>query len=88
MNICRVLIVMIPIAGIAGLVGCSEGRRISQIEEQNKALAQRIHSEVSKGNLGIFHELLSSDHVRHCQAMPPDFQEPRRRRNSRHSLLT
>ena len=77
MNICRILIAVILTAGIAGLVGCSEGNSIAQMEEQNKALVQRIHSEVSKGNLGIFDEVLSPDYVRHCQAMPPEFQELR-----------
>ena len=77
MNMFRVLIAVILTAGIAGLVGCSEGNRIAQMEEQNKALVQRIHSEVSKGNLGIFDEVLSPDYVRHCQAMPPEFQELR-----------
>lgn len=45
------------------------------MEEQNKALVQRIHSEISKGNLKIFDEVLSPDYIRHCQAMPPELQE-------------
>jgi len=57
------------------LVGCSEESKVRQMEEQNKALVQRIHAEVSKGNMGIFDEVLSPDYVRHCQAMPPEFQE-------------
>ena len=47
------------------------------MEEQNKALVQRIHAEASRGNLGIIDEVLSPDYVRHCQAMPPEFQELR-----------
>jgi len=77
MNICRVLTAVILTAGIASLLGCSEGNRIELTEEQNKALVQRIHSEISKGNLGIFDEVLSPDYVRHCQAMPPESQELR-----------
>jgi steroid delta-isomerase-like uncharacterized protein len=52
-----------------------KAEQISKVEEDNKALVRRIHAEVSKGNLGIFDEVLSPDYVRHCQAMPPGFQE-------------
>jgi len=38
-------------------------------------MVQRIHAEISKGNMAIFDEVLSPDYVRHCQAMPPEFQE-------------
>jgi steroid delta-isomerase-like uncharacterized protein len=55
--------------------GCSENCRIAQTEEQNKALILRIHAEVSAGNVDIFDEVLSPDYIRHCQAMPPEFQE-------------
>ena len=57
------------------LMGCSEECKVTQIEAQNKAMVQRIHAEVSKGNMAIFDEVLSPDYVRHCQAMPPGFQE-------------
>ena len=57
------------------LLGCSQDTTISEMEEQNKALMQRIHTEVSNGNLEIFDEVLTPDYVRHCQAMPPELQE-------------
>jgi steroid delta-isomerase-like uncharacterized protein len=57
--------------------GCSEDQKITEMEEQNKALIKRIHAEVSQGNMAIFDEVLSPDYVRHCQAMPPEFQELR-----------
>jgi predicted ester cyclase len=57
------------------LTGCSDDSAVRQMEERNKALVQRIHAEVSNGNLGIFDEVLSPDYVRHCQAMPPGLQE-------------
>ena len=57
------------------LMGCSERSQIAQMEQQYKAMVQRIHAEVSKGNMGIFDEVLSPDYVRHCQAMPPESQE-------------
>jgi steroid delta-isomerase-like uncharacterized protein len=57
--------------------GCNRDTALRNLEEQNKTLIQRIHSEVSNGNLGIFDEVLSKDYVRHCQAMPPGLQEIR-----------
>ena len=57
------------------LMGCSEESRVAQLEAKNKAMVQRIHAEISKGNMAIFDEVLSPDYVRHCQAMPPEFQE-------------
>ncbi|MFH1688275.1 MAG: ester cyclase [bacterium] len=59
------------------LVGCGQNSAVRDLEEQNKALMQRIHAEVSNGNLGIFDEVLAPDYVRHCQAMPPGLQEIR-----------
>ena len=63
--------------GVIVLVGCSTDNQIAQMEERNKALVQRIHAEVSKGNIGIFDEVLSPNYVRHCQAMPSGSQELR-----------
>lgn len=63
------------IVGIIILISCSKDTKIAQMEEQNKALVQRIHTEVSKGNIEIFDKVLLPDYVRHCQAMPPELQE-------------
>jgi len=68
-----VLLVAVLVAPI--LTGCSQKSAVREMEEQNKALVQRIHAEVSKGNLEIFDEVLLPDYVRHCQAMPPELQE-------------
>ena len=73
----KVFVTPFLIAGIVILISCSKDNTIAQMEEQNKALIQRIHTEVSKGNIEIFDEVLSPDYVRHCQAMPPEFQELR-----------
>ncbi|MEJ2703615.1 MAG: ester cyclase [Sedimentisphaerales bacterium] len=59
------------------MVSCSKESPVRQLEEQNKALMQRIHAAVSSGNLEIFDEVLAPDYVRHCQAMPPGLQEIR-----------
>jgi predicted ester cyclase len=57
------------------VASCRQDSAIRNLEEQNKALMQRIHTEVSNGNLAIFDEVLAPDYVRHCQAMPPGLQE-------------
>jgi len=69
-NVLLAALLILPI-----LTGCSQDSAVREMEEQNKALVQRIHAEVSKGNLEIFDEVLSPDYVRHCQAMPPELQE-------------
>jgi steroid delta-isomerase-like uncharacterized protein len=69
--------VLLPllVIGCIGFLSCSEVCKIAETEEQNKDLIRRLHAEVSKGNQSIFDEVLSPDYVRHCQAMPPEFQE-------------
>jgi len=71
----KALCIFLLALGISFHVGCSERSQIAQMEVQNKALVQRIHAEVSRGNMAIFDEVLSPDYVRHCQAMPPELQE-------------
>ena len=66
---------LLAVLVLCALTGCSEECKVRKMEEQNKALVQRVHAEISKGNMGIFDEVLSPDYVRHCQAMPPEFQE-------------
>lgn len=53
----------------------SNNNNSSQIEEQNVAIVQHMHEEISKGNIGVLKEVLSENYIRHCQAMAPDFQE-------------
>ncbi len=75
MNSNRLGTLIIIVLVLLILSGCSRENAVKEMEEQNMALMQRIHSEVSNGNLEIFDEVLSPDYVRHCQAMPPDLQE-------------
>lgn len=65
------------LSGLLSLSGCQRQSTVERLEEENMSLVRRIHAEVSKGNLAIFDEVLSPDYVRHCQAMPPQFQELR-----------
>jgi len=48
---------------------------VSKWEEKNIATIRYIHSEMAKGNIGAFDEVLAPNYVRHCQAMPPELQE-------------
>ena len=68
-------LLLIVLTGLSIISGCSQDTIVRELEEQNKALIRRIHSEVSNGNLEIFDEVLSPDYVRHCQSMPPELQE-------------
>jgi len=70
----KAIIVAFPLLILAS---CGQNSAVRDLEEQNKALMQRIHAEVSNGNLDIFDEVLAPDYVRHCQAMPPGLQEIR-----------
>jgi len=56
---------------------CTQDSAVQELEEQNIALVQRIHAEISNGNLDIMDEVLAADYVRHCQSMPPGLQEIR-----------
>ncbi|TKJ40239.1 ester cyclase [candidate division LCP-89 bacterium B3_LCP] len=53
--------------------GCEDKEKA--IEERNKAIVRHVHEEVAKGNAAVFDEVLASNYIRHCQAMPPELQE-------------
>lgn len=76
----RQVVLVVMIFGLVSILGCSGDDKIAEIakqEEQNKATVIRVHSELSKGNLAIFDEVLSHNYIRHCQAMSPEYQELR-----------
>ncbi len=70
----RILYLLFSILTLPYIVGC-ENQGIS-IEEQNKELVLHINEEgINKQNLDIWDDVLTPNHVQHCQAMPPAFQE-------------
>jgi steroid delta-isomerase-like uncharacterized protein len=75
MKISAIMIISISLPVLITLAGCTQKSAVEEMEEQNIALVQRIHAEVSNGNLEVFDEVLSPDYVRHCQAMPAELQE-------------
>ena len=48
---------------------------MNSTQEKHKEIVRHIHNQVNKGNTEVFYEHLSPDYARHCQAMPPEFQE-------------
>jgi len=69
------LVAMLLLLGCIVITGCCNNACENNTEAENKATVMRIHKEVSNGNMAIFDEILSPNYVRHCQAMPPEFQE-------------
>ena len=55
------------------LAACSDPQKAQ--DEKNMQLVRHVHEEVAKGNLDVFDEALNDNYVRHCQAMPAEFQE-------------
>jgi C-1 hydroxylase len=70
-----VFLFLIPVIAFTVLAaGC--GDREKAIEEQNKALIQRIYDEgINNQNPDAWDGVLTPDYVRHCQAMPSEQQE-------------
>lgn len=56
----------------------STADRDAQVEA-NKATVRRMLERISAGDVAGFTEALAPNYVRHCQAMPPEFQEIRAR---------
>lgn len=48
---------------------------LTKMEKENIKTIRYVHSQITKGNLDVFDEVLTPDYVRHCQSMPPDLQE-------------
>ena len=55
--------------------GCCQTCSVEDIEQQNMAVVRAAHAALASGNLEGFKALIAPDYVRHCQAMPPEFQE-------------
>jgi len=50
--------------------------KMSSQLEKNKEIVRYIMEEgVNKQNLDVFDDILGENYIRHCQAMPPDYQE-------------
>ena len=75
MNYHRIFSYSISLFTFLLLLGCSYGDNVSKMEQENIATIRYIHSELAKGNVDAFDEVLAPNYIRHCQAMPPELQE-------------
>ena len=57
------------------LCGCSNEPCVEDVEQQNIAVVLSSHAALASGDFEGFKAVLAPDYVRHCQAMPPEFQE-------------
>ena len=57
------------------LCGCSKEACVEDIEQQNMAVVLGAHAALASGDFDGFKAVLAPNYVRHCQAMPPEFQE-------------
>ncbi len=57
------------------MLGCSTEPRVDDIEQKNMAVVRGAHAALANGDLKSSRRALAPDYRRHCQAMPPEFQE-------------
>lgn len=65
------LVVMVSIA----LGGCSTEPDRDAVEQRNMTVVRDTHAALARGDFEAFASALAPNYVRHCQAMPPEFQE-------------
>ncbi|MCG6950445.1 MAG: ester cyclase [Acidobacteria bacterium] len=63
------------LASLFLVVGCCQNSCVGDTEQQNMAIIRAAHTALERGDLEGFKALIAPDYVRHCQAMPPEFQE-------------
>ena len=68
------------------VLACSN--QTQEMQERNKELVRYITEEgLNKQNPDKWDEVLTADYIRHCQAMPPEFQEMRGAEISKKMIL-
>ena len=72
MNTIRIIL---TIALLAILVGCSNEAATEAQENRNMEIVRQTHADLAAGDLEAFKAAISPNYVRHCQAMPPGLQE-------------
>jgi steroid delta-isomerase-like uncharacterized protein len=75
MNFYRIISCLLTLIAILFFIGCSNNNDLTKMENENIATIRYIHSEIAKGNIDVFDEILAPNYIRHCQAMPPDLHE-------------
>ena len=72
MNTIRVIL---SIAALAVIVGCSNETATESLERRNMDIVRQAHADLAAGNFEAFKAAIAPNYVRHCQAMPPGLQE-------------
>ena len=67
--------VAIVIASITLLTACSAVQAADGTQARNMAIVRQSHASLAAGDLDAFKAVIGPSYVRHCQAMPPEFQE-------------
>jgi len=65
----------VVVAVTFSMLGCSKEPCVEDIEEQNMAIVRATHAALASGDFESFKTALAPNYRRHCQAMPPEFQE-------------
>ncbi len=60
---------------LVAVLGCSSGNSTEDVEQRNMAIVRQAHADLSRGNFDTLKAAIGPNYVRHCQAMPPGFQE-------------
>jgi predicted ester cyclase len=68
---------ILALGTLAMMVGCASGPSTAKIEQQNMAIVRQAHADLAAGTFDAFKAAVSSNYVRHCQAMPAELQELR-----------
>ncbi len=71
----RKIQIILSMAVLVALVGCSNEACVENLEQQNMAIVRKTHADLANGDMEAFKAALAPNYVRHCQAMPPGFQE-------------
>lgn len=59
------------------LTACASTPGFGSVEQRNMAVVRQAHASLASGDFKAFKDSIGPGYVRHCQAMPPGFQELR-----------
>ena len=65
------------VASAALLSACAATPPLTAVEQRNMAVVRQAHASLASGDFEAFRASIGPGYVRHCQAMPPGFQELR-----------
>ncbi|MCK4411903.1 MAG: ester cyclase [Candidatus Eisenbacteria sp.] len=66
---------IMALGALVMVAGCPGGSSTNEVEQQNMAIVQQAHADLAAGDFNAFKSVISPNYIRHCQSMPPGFQE-------------